>query len=120
VTAHESFTTLADYAQFLLVLPENAGFSRFTLNQSTTGFNHSCCHATKRLGNPVVDRNIRLETEDDWAWCELVIISAMIIQKQDLRELIQKGVCLGKKVAVGGPFPTSVPEFSLEAGAHYL
>jgi len=67
-----------------------------------------------------VDRNVSLETEDDWAWCELVIISAMIIQKQDLWELIQKGVALGKKVAVGGPFPTSVPEFALEAGAHYL
>lgn len=67
-----------------------------------------------------VDRNVRLETEDDWAWCELVIISAMIIQKQDLEKLIQKGVALGKKVAVGGPFPTSVPEFALAAGAHYL
>ncbi|NMG09543.1 B12-binding domain-containing radical SAM protein [Brasilonema sp. UFV-L1] len=68
----------------------------------------------------LVDRNIRLETDDDWAWCDLVIISAMIIQKKDFWELIQKGVALGKKVAVGGPFPTSVPEFALEAGVHYL
>jgi radical SAM superfamily enzyme YgiQ (UPF0313 family) len=68
----------------------------------------------------LVDRNVRLETDADWEWCDLVIISAMIIQKADLRSLIQKGVALGKKVAVGGPFPTSVPEFSLEAGAHYL
>ncbi|MBE9192714.1 B12-binding domain-containing radical SAM protein [Gloeocapsopsis crepidinum LEGE 06123] len=67
-----------------------------------------------------VDRNIRFETEDDWAWCDLVIISAMIIQKQDFRALIQKGVALGKKVAVGGPYPTSVPNFALDAGAHYL
>jgi hypothetical protein len=43
----------------------------------------------------------------------LVIISAMIIQKQDLRELIQKGVALGKKVAVGGLFPTSVPDLAI-------
>ncbi|ARV62717.1 B12-binding domain-containing radical SAM protein [Nostocales cyanobacterium HT-58-2] len=68
----------------------------------------------------LVDRNVRLETDDDWAWCDLVMISAMIIQKQDFWELIQKGVALGKKVAVGGPFPTSVPEFALEAGAQYL
>jgi radical SAM superfamily enzyme YgiQ (UPF0313 family) len=67
-----------------------------------------------------VDRNVRYETEEDWAWCDLVIISAMIIQKADFRALIQKGVALGKKVAVGGPFPTSVPEFALESGAHYL
>ncbi|MGI2908874.1 B12-binding domain-containing radical SAM protein [Tolypothrix sp. VBCCA 56010] len=66
------------------------------------------------------DRNIRHETDEDWAWCDIVIISAMIIQKEDFRELIQKGVALGKKVAVGGPFATSIPEFPLEAGAHYL
>jgi radical SAM superfamily enzyme YgiQ (UPF0313 family) len=66
------------------------------------------------------DRNIRHETDEDWSWCDIIIISAMIIQKQDFRELIQKGVTLGKKVAVGGPFATSVPEFPLEAGAHYL
>lgn len=66
------------------------------------------------------DRNVQVETEADWEWCDLVIISAMIIQKDDFRALIQKGVALGKKVAVGGPFPTSVPEFALESGAHYL
>ncbi len=67
-----------------------------------------------------IDRNIRLDKDDDWEWCDLVIISAMIIQQKDFRELIQKGVALGKKVAVGGPFPTSVPKFALEAGADYL
>jgi radical SAM superfamily enzyme YgiQ (UPF0313 family) len=66
------------------------------------------------------DRNVRFETEADWAWCDIVIISAMIIQKHDFQALIQKGVALGKKVAVGGPFPTSVPDVALEAGAHYL
>jgi radical SAM superfamily enzyme YgiQ (UPF0313 family) len=67
-----------------------------------------------------IDRNIHLETEADWEWCDLVLISAMIIQKQDFRALIQKAIALGKKVAVGGPFPTSVPDFALEAGAQYL
>jgi len=66
------------------------------------------------------DRNVCPETAADWEWCDLVIISAMIIQKADFRTLIQKGIALGKKVAVGGPYPTSVPEFALEAGAHYL
>jgi radical SAM superfamily enzyme YgiQ (UPF0313 family) len=66
------------------------------------------------------DRNVRLETDRDWEWCDIVIISAMIIQKQDFGELIQKGKKLGKKVAVGGPFATSVPEFAIEAGADYL
>lgn len=67
-----------------------------------------------------VDRNIRWEVDEDWEWCDVVLISAMIIQKEDFRTLIHKGVALGKRVAVGGPFPTSVPDFALEAGAHYL
>lgn len=68
----------------------------------------------------LIDRNVQLETDADWDWCDLVIISAMVIQKQDFQALIRKAVALGKKVAVGGPFATSVPEVALEAGAHYL
>ncbi|WP_448604346.1 B12-binding domain-containing radical SAM protein [Thermoleptolyngbya sp.] len=66
------------------------------------------------------DRNVCPETEDDWVWCDLVIISAMVIQKADFQALIRKGVALGKKVAVGGPYPTSYPDVAQEAGAHYL
>lgn len=66
------------------------------------------------------DRNVCPETNADWEWCDLIIISAMIVQKVDFRSLIERGVSLGKKVAVGGPFPTSIPEFAQEAGAHYL
>ncbi|EKQ68206.1 Fe-S oxidoreductase [Leptolyngbyaceae cyanobacterium JSC-12] len=66
------------------------------------------------------DRNVCEETDADWEWCGLVIISAMIIQKQDFYSLIQKALSLGKKVAVGGPYPTSYPEVALEAGAQYL
>ncbi|MGY2780436.1 radical SAM superfamily enzyme YgiQ (UPF0313 family) [Thermostichus sp. MS-CIW-23] len=67
-----------------------------------------------------VDRNVAAETEADWHWCDLVILSAMLVQKQDFHALIRKAVQLGKKVAVGGPYPTSVPQDALESGAHYL
>jgi radical SAM superfamily enzyme YgiQ (UPF0313 family) len=66
------------------------------------------------------DRNVCFETDEDWQWCDLVILSAMLVQKPDFHNLIQKAVRLGKKVAVGGPYPTSVPEEALESGAHYL
>ncbi|EKQ69320.1 Fe-S oxidoreductase [Leptolyngbyaceae cyanobacterium JSC-12] len=66
------------------------------------------------------DRNVSLETEADWEWCDLVILSAMLVQKADFHALIQKAVQLGKKVAVGGPYPTSVPQDALDSGAHYL
>ncbi len=66
------------------------------------------------------DRNVAPETEADWDWCDIAIISAMVVQQDDFRCLIQTGVSLGKRVAVGGPFPTSIPTFALESGAHYL
>jgi radical SAM superfamily enzyme YgiQ (UPF0313 family) len=66
------------------------------------------------------DRNVNLETEADWEWCDLVILSAMIAQKSDFQALIQKAVLLDKKVAVGGPYPTSVPQNALDSGADYL
>lgn len=66
------------------------------------------------------DRNVTCETASDWDWCDLVIISAMLVQQSDFQALIQKGVSLGKQVAVGGPYPTSVPQDALDAGAHFL
>lgn len=66
------------------------------------------------------DRNVNLETEADWDWCDLIIVSAMIVQREDFHDLIHKAVQKGKKIAVGGPYPTSVPKDAMESGAHYL
>jgi radical SAM superfamily enzyme YgiQ (UPF0313 family) len=66
------------------------------------------------------DRNVSPETDADWQWCDIVILSAMIAQKEDFLAQIQKAAQLGKKVAVGGPYPTSIPEAALNAGANYL
>lgn len=66
------------------------------------------------------DRNVTPETDADWEWCDIVILSAMLVQKPDFQALIRKAVQLGKKVAVGGPYPTSVPQDALDAGADYL
>lgn len=66
------------------------------------------------------DRNVNLETDGDWEWCDMVILSAMLVQKPDFHALIQKAVRFGKKVVVGGPYPTSVPQDALASGAHYL
>jgi len=66
------------------------------------------------------DRNVNEEPEADWEWCDLVILSAMLVQKPDFQSLIRKAVGLGKPVAVGGPYPTSVPDDALAAGADFL
>jgi radical SAM superfamily enzyme YgiQ (UPF0313 family) len=68
----------------------------------------------------LVDRNIRNITEDEWAWADLVFLSGMIVQKSDVLKHIGETKKRSKKVAVGGPYPTSFPHECLEAGADYL
>ena len=68
----------------------------------------------------LVDRNIRGVTEAEWEWAELVIFSAMIVQKQDLLEQIQEAKRRDKLVAVGGPYSTSLPLEPKTAGADFL
>jgi radical SAM superfamily enzyme YgiQ (UPF0313 family) len=68
----------------------------------------------------LVDRNVRPQSEDDWAWADLVMLSAMIVQKDDFLAQIREARRRGKPVAVGGPYPTSLPDDAREAGADYL
>ncbi|AZB72460.1 B12-binding domain-containing radical SAM protein [Synechococcus elongatus] len=68
----------------------------------------------------LVDRNIRAVTEEEWAWADIVILSAMIVQKEDMVDQIALAKQHGKRVAVGGPYPTSVPEEMEAAGVDFL
>jgi radical SAM superfamily enzyme YgiQ (UPF0313 family) len=68
----------------------------------------------------LVDRNVRSVTEEEWAWADIAIMSAMIVQKEDLATQIGLAKAHGKLVAVGGPYPTSVPHESQAAGADFL
>lgn len=68
----------------------------------------------------LVDRNVRTVTEAEWEWAELVLFSAMIVQKDDLLDQIREAKLRGKSVAVGGPYPTSVPSEVQVAGADFL
>jgi len=68
----------------------------------------------------LVDRNIRAVTEEEWAWADIVILSAMIVQKQDFAVQIAEAKRHGKLVAVGGPYVTALPEEARAAGADFL
>jgi radical SAM superfamily enzyme YgiQ (UPF0313 family) len=68
----------------------------------------------------LVDRNVRPVTEAEWAWADVVMLSAMLVQQQDFCEQIREARSRGKCVVVGGPYPTSVPHDAEEAGADYL
>ncbi len=68
----------------------------------------------------LVDLNVREVDEAEWAWADLVILSGMIVQKDDMIAKIHEAKRRGKPVAVGGPYPTSLPDELHEAGANYL
>jgi radical SAM superfamily enzyme YgiQ (UPF0313 family) len=68
----------------------------------------------------LVDRNVRQITEAEWAWADLVILSAMIVQKEDLLDQIREAKKRGKRVAVGGPYPTALPHEVTDVGTDYL
>jgi len=68
----------------------------------------------------LVDRNVRDVTASEWDWAELVIVSAMIVQKEDFARQIQQAKQRGKLVAVGGPYATALPQEAEAAGADFL
>jgi radical SAM superfamily enzyme YgiQ (UPF0313 family) len=68
----------------------------------------------------LVDRNVLPQTEADWSWADLVIISGMIVQKNDLLDLIGEAKRRGKIVVVGGPYVSSTPDAAKAAGADFL
>jgi radical SAM superfamily enzyme YgiQ (UPF0313 family) len=56
----------------------------------------------------LVDRNVRDVTEEEWDWADTVIMSAMIVQKEDMLAMIEESKRRGKLVGVGGPYPTAL------------
>ena len=68
----------------------------------------------------LVDHNVEKVTEADWEWAEVVILSGMIVQKEDMLHLIREAKRRGKIVAAGGPYVTSVPDEALKAGVNFL
>ncbi|NOQ34352.1 MAG: DUF4070 domain-containing protein [Methylococcaceae bacterium] len=68
----------------------------------------------------LVDRNVHDITEDEWSWAELVMISAMIPQKEDLHAQVREAKNRGKPVVIGGAYSSSLPEESGSSGADYL
>jgi len=68
----------------------------------------------------LVDLNARSLTEDDWQWAEVVLLSAMYIQRASLLALVKEAKLRRKTVVAGGPYPTSLPEAVLEAGGDFV
>ncbi|MEL6353751.1 MAG: B12-binding domain-containing radical SAM protein [Cyanobacteria bacterium J06627_28] len=68
----------------------------------------------------LVDRNVREVTSEEWDWADLVIISGMIVQKEDFLACVREAKLHQTPVAAGGPYVTALyPEIQAH-GADYL
>lgn len=62
-----------------------------------------------RFEKKLVDMNVMPLRSKDVAWADMVFISAMVIQKKSVQEVIHKCRNAGVKIAAGGPLFTSSP-----------
>lgn len=55
----------------------------------------------------VVDMNVRSLKPSDIEWADMVFATAMLIQKDSLRDVVDRCKAKGKRVAIGGPYVTT-------------
>jgi len=60
----------------------------------------------KKWEKRLVDTNVRLLREKDLAWADIVMISAMIAQRESTVQLIARCRAAGKTIVAGGPLFT--------------
>ena len=67
----------------------------------------------KEWEKKLINENIRSIKNKDIKWADFVFISAMIVQKKSVKEIIKRCKKLGTKVVAGGPlFTTGYQEFN--------
>ncbi len=67
----------------------------------------------------LVDMNHSALDREDLLWCDMVFLSAMIVQKESFEDVVRQAVSAGKKVVAGGPYATSAWE-TIEGVDHFI
>ncbi len=62
----------------------------------------------------LVDMNVETLSDADLNWADTVFLSAMLVQKRSLDEVILKCLARGKRIVVGGPYVSAAHEFLTE------
>ncbi len=68
----------------------------------------------------LVDLNIQKLNQKDLEWADYVMISAMLVQKDSVREILENCKQLKKKVIAGGPLFTGKPEAYADLVDHLI
>ena len=68
----------------------------------------------------LIDRSFEDLLDTDIHWADLVMVSGMRVQKDDIRETLLRARALGKRTMIGGPFASSEPELLLSLADHLV
>jgi radical SAM superfamily enzyme YgiQ (UPF0313 family) len=68
----------------------------------------------------LVDLNVRSLKSSDIEWADIVFATAMLVQKDSLRQLVKRCKARGKRVVIGGPYITTTIEPLPEADHIFL
>jgi len=68
----------------------------------------------------LIDRSFEELRDADILWADLVMVSGMRVQKDDIRETLSRARTLGRRTIIGGPFASSEPELFLRLADHVV
>lgn len=68
----------------------------------------------------LIDRSFDDLRDSDILWADLVMVSGMRVQKDDIRETLLRARALGKRTIIGGPYASSEPESLLALADHVV
>ncbi len=68
----------------------------------------------------LIDRSFQDLRDTDILWADLVMVSGMRVQKDDIREVLLRARALGKRTMIGGPFASSEPDLLLALADHVV
>jgi radical SAM superfamily enzyme YgiQ (UPF0313 family) len=68
----------------------------------------------------LIDRSFEDLLDEDILWADLVMVSGMRVQKDDVREALLRARVLGRRTMIGGPFASSEPELLLSMADHVV
>ncbi|HUI43791.1 MAG TPA: radical SAM protein [Terriglobia bacterium] len=68
----------------------------------------------------LIDRSFEDLLDEDMLWADLVMVSGMRVQKDDIREILHRARALGKRTMIGGPFASSEPDLLLPLADHVV
>ena len=67
----------------------------------------------------LIDRSFEALHDRDILWADLVMVSGMSVQRDDIRQTLLRARALGKRTMIGGPYASSEPD-SLRALADHV